>query len=57
MLLMLIDNFQVSPDKGIEYEINELKTKDNTGLIIACLLNNIQIVKILLQKFSATIVE
>ena len=52
MLQMLIDNFQIRSDKGIDYRtFKYYTTKNNTGFIIACCLDNIDTIKLLLERY------
>ena len=51
MLQMLIDNFQIRLDKGIEYRTLPWKTEGNTGFMIACYLNNINTMKLLIERY------
>ena len=53
MLQMLIDNFQIRLDKGIEYRtLNYIdNAKNNTGFIIACYWNNIDTIKVLIERY------
>ena len=53
MLQMLIDNFQIRSDKGIKYRTCKYATtKNNTGFIIACCLDNIDIIKLLTERYT-----